>query len=153
MVTHYTIGTGQYRTRAPFSELRNLLEEGHRIMQARGLEGEALHRAARIFARTYRHYYEQNGGAKLDPNTEEELVQRVMSELGSSGGHPTGYSASAGSTVSLTRYDPRSNALEPIRPAILPDLSPHKAPGVPEEYVEPAPDLILDRVSDNSFRR
>src|SRR4051812_16876880 len=79
--TGSTIGTGEYRKRAPYSELKVLMQEGEEVMKSRGLEGEELHRASRIYARTTLHFYEQSGWQPLSRSLESEFIDRVIAEL------------------------------------------------------------------------
>lgn len=145
-LTGATIGVGDYRKNAPFSELKVLILEGERVMKARGLEGEELHRASHIYARTMIHFYGQSGWQPLSKGLENEFVDRVIAELAVS--HRSHHHSTALTTrqfsTGVTLYDPRMDGLEPFTPATLPDTSPHPHPRTPEEFVEPLPSPIID---------
>lgn len=148
------MGVGEYRAGAPYSEMKVLIEEGEQVMKARGLAGESLHRATRIYARTLRHFYEQSGWQPLTRELEDEFVGRVIAEVGSA---PHGHNKSTALTkrefnFGVTLYDPRMNGLEPITPATYPEPERHITPHIPEEYVEPAPDGIFDTQSTSGSK-
>jgi hypothetical protein len=145
--TNNTMGVGEYRTGAPYSEMKVLMQEGESLMRTRGFDGESLHRAIRIYARTMRHFYEQSGWQPLTKELEEEFVGRVIAEVGT---RPHGHNKSTALTTTefnfgLTAYDPHRSGLEPITPAVYPEPETHRTPNIPEEFVEPAPDLIIDQ--------
>jgi len=144
--TGATIGIGDYRRGTPYSELKVLILEGERVMKARGLEGEELHQASRIYARTMVHFYEQSGWQPLSRSLQDEFVERVIAELAV--GHRTHHHTTALSTrqfsTGIPRIYPRSEGLEPFTPATLPEPTPHLPPRTPEEFVEPAPSPIDD---------
>lgn len=140
------LGTGDYRQGVPYSELKVLIEEGNEVMRARGLEGEDLHRAARIYARTMVHFYEQSGWQPLSKALENEFVERVIAELavGRHSHHRTNALTAAQFSHGLALYDPRMDGLEPFTPARFPDPDPHPHPRTPEEFVEPLPSPITN---------
>jgi hypothetical protein len=141
-------GIGEYNSHTPYAELKLLIEEGRRVMQLRGLEGDDLRQAARMYARTMIHFYQQSGWQPLNAALENEFVDRVIAELAL--GHHHHHKSTALTTrefnYGITLYDPHLNGLEPFIPATYPEPAPHLAPKTPEEYVEPAPDAILDLV-------
>jgi hypothetical protein len=144
--TGSAIGTGEYRAGTPYSELKLLVQEGERVMTAHGLEGEDLHRASHIYARTMLHFYEQSGWQPLNKNLENEFVERVIAEL-AIGSHPHRSSAiSAGEfNFGIDPHSARMEGLDPFTPATFPDPDPHPHPKTPEEQVEPLLDPIIDR--------
>lgn len=74
-------GTGDYCKGVKYSELRTLLRIGENIMSAKGLAGEALSRASRIYVRTTIHFYHQSGGQPLSEHIQNEFIDRVIAKL------------------------------------------------------------------------
>ena len=142
----YTIGTGTYRCGAGYSELKHLLQDGYDLLKRHGLTGERLRDGARLYAKVFRQYYQQCGLHRLNESLENELTGRVLAELQLDSRQMT---RSMGLTrrefnFGITLYDPRMSGLEPFIPAILPDPEPHRALGIPEEYVEHPSSWIND---------
>jgi hypothetical protein len=98
--TGSTIGTGEYRSGPLFSELKVLILEGERVMKARALEGEDMHRGAHIYARTMLHFYQQSGWQPLNKDLESEFVDRVIAELALSN-----HSHHAGAALSASEFN------------------------------------------------
>lgn len=140
MKTNFKIGVGQYRNGAPYSELKELLETGEKVMHSYGLRGTALQDAARMYARTFRLYYEQNGRTHPNKELEQEIVNSVLAELGL-----IGDVIQKTKSLTMEEYnDDGSGAneidnLEPLTPATIPETEPHIPPDIPEEYREPRP--------------
>jgi hypothetical protein len=79
--TGAALGTGDYCHGVPFLQLRSLLREGKSVMQARGLDGEILRKASRLYVRATLLFHQQSGWEPLSGDIASEFADRILAEL------------------------------------------------------------------------